>query len=192
MKDQLSEKQVAAVLKALDKAIDQGPWDESSFLGLIGKNLRQIRDGFAIQAASGQGKSKITPHLANRIALRSGQQEVFISLYTADGTNINSWERIIANLPGQMISRPIYADEEDVKAVIRTKENKNNEGYVAIYLGQSDILPLAADKTPIDKLGKPLLTLKAKSIRLENINRFVHATGTYRYTQGRLVKEAID
>lgn len=189
MKDDLSEPQTDAILKALDEAIEQGPWDESNFLRVIGKNLRAIRDDFSNHLnAPMQEKSKIATHLANRIALRSGQQEIFIALYSSDGTNIQSWERILMNLPKQMISRPIYANEDDIKAMIRTKENKNNEAYVSMYISQADILQLSVDKTPVDKLGKPLLTLKDKSLTLDNVNRFMHVTGEYQYSHGRLIK----
>ena len=189
MKDQLTKEQTDGILKALEDAIELGPWEASNFLRVIGKNLREIRDGFVNQLhAAGQEKSKNMPHLANRIALRSGQQEIFISLYSSDGENLQSWERILGSLPTQMISRPIYVNEEDVKALIRTKEHKINEAYVSIYISQNDILTLPPDKIPLDRLGKPLLTLKAKSIRLENINRFVHKTGTYHYSYGRLKK----
>ena len=192
MKDELSEQQTDAILKALDDAIEHGPWDKSNFLRVIGKNLREIRDGFANQLyAPGQDTSKIASHLANRIALRSGQQEIFVALYSSDGANIQSWERILVNLPKQMISRPIYASEEDIKALIRTKENKTNEAYVSMYISQGDILQMSADKIPVDKLGKPLLTLKDKSLSLDNINRFVHISGTYQYGQGRLVKHIL-
>lgn len=192
MKDELSEQQTDEILKALDEAIDSGPWEESNFLRVIGKNLREIREKFANQVnASGHEKSKVASHLANRIALRSGQQEIFISLYSSDGTNLQSWERILINLPKQVLSRPIYESEDDVKALIKTKENKNNEAYVSMYISQSDILPIAPDKTPVDKLGKPLLTLKDKSLSTDNINRFVHITGTYQYVQGRLIKNAL-
>lgn len=192
MKDELSDQQTDAILKALDEAIEKGPWEDSNFLKVIGKNLREIREGFVNRLnTSGHEKSKITAHLANRIALRSGQQEIFIALYSSDGGNIQSWERILMNLPRQMISRPIYADEEDIKALIRTKENKLNEAYVSMYISQSDILPLPADKVPMDKLGKPLLTLKDKSLSLDNINRFVHKSGSYQFNQGKLVKNPI-
>lgn len=40
-----------------------------------------------------------------------------------------------------MISRPIYAEEEQVKALLKTKENKQNEAYVAIYINSTDIIP---------------------------------------------------
>jgi len=189
MKDQLSDEQNEAILKALNDAIEKGPWEQSNFLKVIGKNLTEIRDNFLNQlGASSQAQLKAESHLANRIALRSGQQEIYISLYSSDGANLQSWERIVANLPRQMISRPIYADEENLKAILKTKENKQNEAYVAIYINQSDILSLGIDKTAIDKLGKTLLNLKDKTLNLDNISRFVHASGIYRFSHGRLLK----
>ena len=189
MKDRLSDEQNEAVLKALNDAIEKGPWDKSNFLKVVGKNLIEIRDEFINQlGASSRAQLKAESHLANRIALRSGQQEIYISLYSADGTTIQSWEKIISNLPKQMISRPIYADEADVKALLKTKENKQNEAYVAIYINQSDILPLSADKAPVDRLGKTLLSLKDKTLNLDNISRFVHISGVYKYERNRLIK----
>ena len=189
MKDKLSDEQNEAILKALNDAIEKGPWQQSNFLKVIGKNLIERRDGFLNQlGASSQAQLKAESHLANRIALRSGQQEVYVSLYSTDGINLQSWERIVANLPRQMISRPIYADEEDVKAALKIKENKQNEAYVAIYINQSDILALSPDKASVDKLGKVLLSLKDKTLNLDNISRFVHLSGVYRFANGRLIK----
>lgn len=189
MKDRLSDEQNEAILKALNDAIEKGPWDKSNFLKVVGKNLIEIRDVFLNQlGASSNAQLKAESHLANRIALRSGQQEIYISLYSADGSNIQSWEKIVSNLPRQMISRPIYADEADVKEFLKTKENKQNEAYVAIYINQADILPLSPDKAPVDKLGKMLLSLKDKTLNLENISRFVHISGVYKYDRGRLSK----
>jgi intracellular multiplication protein IcmQ len=189
MKDELSDLQTNAILQALNDAIEQGPWDESNFLRAIGKNLREIRDGFSNQVnATEINQSKMIAQFAKKTALRSGQQEIFIALYSSEGTKLQSWERILINLPKQMISRPIYADEADVRAIIRTKENKHNEAFVSMYINHSDVLQLPPDKIPRDKLGKPLLTLKDKSLALDNIHQFVSAMGTYQYIHGRLVK----
>lgn len=189
MKDVLSDEQNEAILKALDEAIQDGPWDQSNFLRAIGKNLQDIRENFLNQlGARSQAQIRAEMHHANRMALRSGQQEVFVSLYSADGSNFQTWERIIANLPRQIISRPIYVEEEHVRTVIKTKENKQNEAYVAIYINQSSIISLPPDKALNDKLGNPLLTLKDRTLDLENISRFVHLNHIYQYTQGRLVK----
>jgi intracellular multiplication protein IcmQ len=191
MKDELNEKQTDDILKALDDAIDTGPWEESNFLRVIGKNLREIRENFQSLLNHAKTKANSNSNLLNRAALRSGQQEIFIALYSSEGNNLQSWEKIIANLPRHMVSRPIYADEENVKFMIKSKENKLNEAYVSIFINQSDILMLAADKVPQDRFGKPLLVLKDRSLNLENVNRFVHFSGTYRYQKGRLIKNDI-
>ncbi len=191
--DELTKQQVDAVLQALNKAIEQGPWDESNFLRVIGRNLADIRDGFIkkieMQDPVNQG---VSPYLTKQMALRSGQKKVYVALYSFDGTNLSSWERIIANLPHQMISRPIYANEDDVKAMVKSKANQMNEAYVAIYITAQDILPLPTDKIPIDKLGKQMLTLKDKTLHLDSMDCFVHQSGVYRYMQGRLMKDPYD
>ena len=189
--DELTKQQTDAILKALDDALQQGPWGTSSFLQVIGKSLLEIRDGFANRMdTSTQQKLQNDSSLANEMALRSDQKKVYIALYSFEGTSIKSWERIVANLPRQMISRPIYTKEEDAIAIVKTKENKNNEAYVSIYINETDILPMPVDKLPVDKLGKQLLTLKDRSLKLDNIDCFVHQSGTYHYSKGRLINDS--
>ncbi|MDP1602311.1 MAG: Dot/Icm secretion system protein IcmQ [Legionella sp.] len=188
MKDELTESQVNAVLKALDDALDQGPWEESNFLRVIGKNLREIRDD--LTSHINKNVARGTEQKEKKMAvLQSGQQEVFIALYSSEGNQLQSWERIIANLQRQMISRPIYAQESDVQFLIKSKENKLNEAYVVIVVNEEDILTVSSDKIPRDKFGKPLMSLKDRSLNLNNITRFVHLSGAYDYTKGRLIKK---
>ncbi|MBA2652765.1 MAG: Dot/Icm secretion system protein IcmQ [Tatlockia sp.] len=190
MKNELTKQQSDAILQALNEAIETGPWDESNFLRALGKNLRGIRDDFANQMNSRDDLAKSTRELAATTlsTQRESQQEVYIALYSSEGNNLQSWERILTNLPRQIISRPIYADEAEVLYSIKSKENKVNEAYVAIYISQTDILKLHQDKIPLDKFGKPLLSLKDRTLNLENVTRFVHLSGTYNYVKGRLVK----
>jgi intracellular multiplication protein IcmQ len=88
-----------------------------------------------------------------------------------------------------MISRPIYTEEVHVKSLLKTKENKLNEAYVAIYVNKADVIPLPPGKELVDKLGSPLLTLKDKTLDIENITRFIHASGVYQFVRGRLIKD---
>lgn len=185
MKDTLTAQQAHDILTALDEAIEQGPWEESNFLRVIGKNLRKIRDEYASQLQTDNPAQELK--LAQKIALHSGQQEIFVSLYSSQGSKLAAWERILANLPRQTISRPIYADEKEASQSIRAKENKMNEAYVGIYVNQSDILPVSADRMPLDKLGNPLLSIKDRILELENISRFVHLGEVYNFTKGRLI-----
>ncbi|KTD28722.1 Dot/Icm secretion system protein IcmQ [Legionella israelensis] len=191
MKDDLSQEQIDEILKVLDDILEEGPWDKSTFLRVIGKNITKIREDFVHHIESKQqGKAKKMTNLADRMALRSGQQEIYILLYSSEGGKLQSWERIIANLPLHTTSRPIYANEEDVKAAIRSKTNKINEAYVAVFVSQSDLLSVPEDKIPVDKLGKKLLTLKDKTLNLNNIRYFKHQSGIYRYSGGRLIKSS--
>ncbi len=188
--DPLTKEQVDAVLQALNEAIEQGPWDESNFLRVIGRNLQDIRDGFINKIELAEKPHQHVPsYLTQKKALRGGLQKIYVALYSSDGSNFSTWERIIANLPRQMISRPIYANEDDVKAMIKSKEHQINEAYAAIYIAPQDTLTLSADKIPIDKLGKKMLTLKDKTLHLDNLDYFVHQSSVYHYVQGRLVKD---
>lgn len=190
MKNDITEEQSNAILQALDKALSTGPWEETNFLRVIGKNLQKIRDDFANELhLDRDARKKAESNVANRVALRSDQQEIYISLYSSDGEFLPSWDRIVANLPRQVISRPVYADEADVKNLIRSKDNKQNEAYVAIYVNQSDILQLSEDRTSKDRFGKPLLNLKDKAINVGNISRFVHVSGIYSFLNSHLIKK---
>ncbi len=125
MKNRLSDAQNADILQALNKAIEEGPWEQSNFLRVIGKNLSSIREGFLNQLdESSHAQLRADANLANRMALRSGQHEIYISLYSSEGSNLVSWERIITNLPRQMISRPIYANEQDIQEALKLKKIK--------------------------------------------------------------------
>lgn len=188
MKEQLTELQANAVLKAIDDAIEKGPWDESNFLRVIGKNLRGIRDNLADKMAASTKTSSNAFQSDQVLGIADGLQEVFIALYSSEGNQLSSWERILANLQRQMISRPIYAKEDNVKHLIKSKENKINEAYVSIFIHKDDILTLSDEKISRDKFGKPLLSLKDRSLNLDNIHHFVHLSGTYRYLKGRLIK----
>lgn len=185
--DEQEEKNQDPVLKALDLALLQGVWDGSNFLRVIGKNLQHIRDEY-LQSLDEHSRT-INPVSSNQMASTDPlQQEVFVALYTTEGSVLSAWERIISNLPSQIISRPIYTREEDAVAMIKTKENKVNEAYVAVFINRDDILVPAQDKIPRDKLGKPLIALKNKAISLSNINRFVHLSSVYKVVNNRLMK----
>jgi intracellular multiplication protein IcmQ len=189
MKEELNDQQVDQILNALNEAIEKGPWDKTNFLKLLGKNLIEVRDGFLQQLGTrSDAQVKADTQKASITAERSTRQEVFVSVYCSDGTNIHSWERVVFNLPRQSISRPIYSAEEDIQAAIKAKENKINEAYVGFYINPSDILTLSPDKTAMDKLGKGLLNLKDRSLSLEHLSRFVHQTGVYHMEHGHLVK----
>lgn len=174
-------------LQALDDALASGTWTETSFIIIVGKKLRVLRDDLAAKIDKFEaGETGSQEYLAHRAHLTASHKLVYISLYSLEGANIASWERIIANLQRQIVSRPVYTNEEDAQNIIKTKEKKINEAYVSFYVSEVDVLELPADKIPLDKLGKPMLVLKDNAINLENIEYFFHLSGKYRYSRGQL------
>ena len=67
MNDELTKQQVDAILKALDDAIQQGPWGTSSFLRVIGKSLLEIREGFAKRVDASAFRAAAAPCVARLI-----------------------------------------------------------------------------------------------------------------------------
>ncbi len=188
MDEKLSKEQLLAIVAALDEAIEQGPWSASNFLSLIGKKLQMLRTDvlnaldIAHEAETGAIQAKKNE---NRFAV---MQKIYIALYAFDGTNLQNWERILEHVADQMVSRPIYAKEEDAIENLHSKVNRLNDAYAEIYIDPLKILNLPPEKTSVDKLGKPLLALMDNAILRENIVAFVHQTGRYLYEGRRLFK----
>lgn len=179
-------------LAALDKAIASGSWDETNFVLTIGKKLKEMRDNLAEDIKNAEENSEFSAdQLARNLAMQDSLKEVFVSLYCLEGAKLASWEQIVVNLRRQMVSRPVYATEEEVIAFIKTKEKKINEAYVSVFVKEEDILQVRPDKIQFDKLGQKMLVLKDNAISLDCINYFVHVTGKYRYHRGRLLKAEI-
>jgi intracellular multiplication protein IcmQ len=120
---------------------------------------------------------------------RSGLVEVFIAVYCAEGANVRRWESVLSNLPKQVVGRPIYKREKDIKDIIAAKENQINDGYIIAYVTEMDILkPSFRDKAVTDRFGHELIRLKDNMLKLENITKLVHLTGEYAYKNGKLTR----
>lgn len=186
---QTVKQKAEALLKALNEAIADGAWDETNFISIVFKRLNAMRDALESQLAQlDEEPENSTSFLARQMAMQSTLKQVFVGLYSIEGVNLQAWERIVANLRRQMVSRPVYEKEEDIQAIIKTKDKKINEAYVSIYVDPQSILTLNRDKVPVDKLGKSMLVLKDNAINLENIDYFMHLSGKYRYIRGKLIK----
>lgn len=192
MVEKLTKDQKTGIIQALDEALDKAPWTASTFLTIIGKKLRLLRDEVAesIDGNPREAKNGATPssqELADEGSVN--MKTLYVSLYAIDGSNIQSWESILKHLPSQVTSRPVYENEEDIVACIRSKSNRMNEAYVAVGVDSRHILAQPLEKISFDKLGKPLLLLKDKAIHLDNVGVFVHQTGSYQFINGRLIKK---
>lgn len=180
------------VIKAFDKAIEEGPWDESSFFRAIGNKLIQIRDQYKRDLhLESTDDSGMPTSIANRIAQRHGLAEVFIVLYNSEGSNQGKWESMLQNVQSYAVNRPVYEDEAFAKAALRGAMNKQNEAYIAAYVQKESILELPEEKTPYDRWGNKLLALNNNAISLSNVTRLIHISGKYEVENGKMHHQGV-
>jgi intracellular multiplication protein IcmQ len=177
------------LIRGLDKLIAEGQWDGGLFFQAAGKKLRDLSEKLKKELQLEGNEDVSATEMKDLVKQHSGLIEIYISLYNADGRNIKKWEVVLASLAKQLVSRPIYKKEKDIKDSIATKENPINDAYAVAYISEMDILtPSFRDKKPIDRFGHELLVLKENSLKLENITKLVHLTGEYSYRKGLLTK----
>lgn len=185
MKQLLTKQQEQAILSALHEAANSTVWQKSNFLRVIGKQLHGIYDSFNTMIRPTH--STLQETTIDQTA--EGHVEIFIYLYSSKGLDFNTWEHILVNLPRQLVSRAIYANEQQVKTWIRSKLNPNNEAYLRVTVAERFILALPENKTPCDKLQQPLLTIRGYPLQDHYKGTFVHITGEYDYASGHLTKK---
>lgn len=182
------------ILKSLDEAIEKAEWEESLFLRTARKRLIEIRDEFKrdahLEKYLTNEDQDIPKTLAARIAKRTGLVEVFVLLYNADGKDLYRWEQILNSIQGYIVSRPVYRFEKDVKAALRAAVNKSNEAYIAAFINEHEILEMSPEKTPRDRAGIDLLTLRDGAIKKDHITRFIHQTGVYEFENEKLIRHS--
>jgi intracellular multiplication protein IcmQ len=192
LSDEFSMEVNRKLLRELEYTLKEGPWQQGILFQNIAKKLQALYDKYKDEFREKHGEEdipKTTPHLANRVAQRSGFREIFVSLYNSQGHSIEIWEKILRGLSGQFVARPIYQSEDDIRALIRSKSHKNNEAYAVAYIDEKNILKVPPDKIPHDKLNHELLMIKDKAIELDNITRFMHVSGRYYFKEHKLQRE---
>jgi len=178
------------LIRELDKLIAEGQWEGSLFYQSIGKKLRDFSEQLKHEYHLDEQTAPPSPQeMMTIVKQKSGLVEIYVSVYCAEGRTLKKWELILANLPKQVISRPIYKREKDVKDAINTKENPINDAYVIAYITEMDVLkPSFRDKQLVDRFGHELIKLKDNTLKEENITKFIHLTGEYAYRKGVLTK----
>ncbi len=177
------------ILKALDDAVENGPWDKSLFFMTIGKKLKDIRDNFFSELNEGEDADAVVARSFKELAIEQGLIGVYVSLYLAEGNNITKWQTLLSTITVYSVSRPVYKSELDIKAAIRAKDDKIHDAYIEAWVSPSDIMLPPANKAPVDRYGHELLILKENSIQPKSITEFVHLSGIYQYANGVLVRQ---
>mgnify|MGYP005996674691 CR=1 FL=1 len=176
------------IIDSLTKVLNAGDWDASLFLRNASKDLIELKaEAEALQAELGKtaaddaGVDEARPS-------KPGFIEVYISIYQAEGSDIQAWQQRLRALPEYSLSRPIYGDETHVEEWIRGKLDPRKEAYAVVLVPEDALTKAYAGKLEKDRFGHPLLTLKDGAIKQENIIEMVHAGSHYRYQNSKLIK----
>lgn len=181
---------LADILKSLDHLIGNKLWENSLFFRAIRKRLEDARDHFkeGLELDTTVQTGKTTRD--SKFFSQEDMVEVYMALYISEGVSLRKWESLLNTLGSHAISsvsRPVYKNEQDIQESIRTKEFKQNDAYVAVYVRKSDIAA-PYGKPPVDRHGRELIVLKEGAVRPENITRFVHVSGMYDFIDGMLTR----
>ncbi len=193
-KDEAKETEIELVKKlidSLDEAIKKGPWEKGLLFQTIGKKLMAFKEELLqeLQLELPEHYSKTTKSVASKYENLPDYLTVYVSIYMTDGMNISKWEKFLTTLSSNFSSRPIYKSEEDIRQVLRTKDNKTNDAYIVAHIKIQDILAPNTPLPPTDKYGHELLVLRQGAIHPHNISQFSHVTGRYIFQDGRLIRQ---
>lgn len=177
------------IKKILEQGIQEGPWQANLFLKGIKKKLEEIREQFEVSVGLDHFKWEACNNKDARDAGLDNTRKIYIALYQSQGSNIQKWQQVITSLVRHSTGRPIYKDEDDVKAATYLNDRNPNNAYVVLKVNKDAILPDSFEQPRVDREGRKLIMLKEGAITLHNIVRLVHASGYYKLVGNFLVKQ---
>lgn len=171
------------VINKFDHVLENGDWESSLFFKTIGKRLQELR----AEAVAVFGMTEKQGHEAqvstDSISVADDETLVYISLYQADGKNMQKWQTAIKALKGSNICRPTYPEKAHLEEMIRHKADPQKEAYVIARVKKEDLLP-SPEKGLQDRFGHALVTLREGVLTVENMVEFVHEGTHYRLDEG--------
>lgn len=143
-----------------------------------------------VQQAVSIPQQEITLNRASP-ALVEGQQYVFVHLFNTKGKILSRWEMMLSprNLFEYSVNRPIYEEQKQVEAYIRSRPNADEHAFLMMKVMQSDVLRVGDVKNS-DSLGQPLLKLKEGALKEQELAYFFHNGERYIFARGHLVLNA--
>lgn len=149
----------------------------------IGDKFRFVRDRLKellAQLELDQVTSSITIKDAN-LGLQENESVVYVYLFNAKGVVLRNWINMLNPkvFYEYSVNRPIYADKNEIEAMLRTKTNKQLHAYLAVAVKKVDILQSASDASQKDSLGNPLIRVREGSLKLDRLISFSHNGNEY-------------
>lgn len=177
------------LIEVLDSLLNSDEWDSSLFLKTVKKRLQDLRANAYTAVDEGIRESaKIGKDFGTVQELPPGYIKVYILLYQTEGNKLTNWQYSIKSLVGHNVSRPTYREERYAQELIRSKKDAEHYGYAIIHIPEDGIYQFT--QVSKDTLGHDMLMLKEGTVKLNNIEGFVHANKKrYKFFDGELIYE---
>lgn len=136
-------------------------------------------------------KQETAPERASSV-LSDEQQYVFIHLFNAKGKILSRWEAMLSprQLGEYSVNRPVYAEQGQVEAYIRSRPNDDEHAFLMMKIEKSDVLRGSNVTDNYDPLGHPLLKLKERALKEQGLIYFFHKGVCYIMSRGHLVSQS--
>jgi len=179
----LTLEEVQKVQDIMNQLLAEKDWEQATYLKILREELQKIYSAFNVLAS--QVYSQVNDEAQAQAELlnfdKTNFKLVYISVYSSEGVNLDSWQRILSNLPKQFITRAIYENEYDAQDAIKLAPVFANAAYVAIWVDKNLILSPEDFPPQFDKIGHQLINLRDRAVQLNKIEYFWNNMSKYRW-----------
>lgn len=172
------------IIALVDRVLAIEGWQDSLFLRNLMKPLEQAKD--EAQAILDSRSNKANVGIKQNIAIAEDEVVLYMTLYQAQGYDLNAWSLQLRSIKHTMLGRPIYSDEESARTTIRSKVDQSRDAYVVLRVKREYMMNHAAPSAQFDRHNNKLVTLEQGAIATESILEFVYMNNRYHFTKGVL------
>lgn len=157
-------------------------------LKLLQNQLLGIRGRLTEHLPLTDPSANLCPTYHKDIDLQLDEMLVYVYLFNAQGLQLSNWIPMFSSdaaLKDYPVNRPIYVKRRHVEALINSKADPVQHGYLIIKVNKDTV-----DKTVApcnDNFGNPLYRLKSNALSKDKIVGFYHHQHLYLWQQGKLV-----
>lgn len=160
----------------------------------IGDKFRFVRDRLsALEKQVQQELIESDREISEKIVTATENEiVVYVYIYNVQGLNFLSWQKLVnpSVFYEYSINRPIYTDKAQMDAFIRSRTNRNQHGYLAFVINQTDLAPLKPDEKPaFDVIGNPVVKIKEGTLKFNKLISFTHQDTLYSVTESGQLKK---
>ncbi len=157
----------------------------------IGEKFRFVRDRLnTLLATLEKGLPAEGSLQSKRDILAEDEKLVYVYLYNTQGIQVRTWQTLVNPkvFYEYSVNRPIYDEKHNIEALLKSKTNKAQHGYLTVAVKQNCILKSANEHK--DLLGNPVVKIKEGSLHYDRVMSFTHQDIEYTVQEdGSLVKK---